>query len=62
MTNTRKVNDRRLKKTRTKNDRRFLVRRQEDVDNKLAYYCVVSGIGTSLVILGIISYIYGYNL
>lgn len=62
MTNNRTINDRRVKSLKVKHERRTQMRRQEDVENKLAYYCVVYGIGLAICLLGIISYIYGYDL
>lgn len=62
MSNSRKLNDRRVKSVKVKHERRTQMRRQEDVENKLSYYIVVYAIGIFIALLGVISFIYGYDL
>lgn len=55
----RKTEDRRVKSIKVSENKRTSIRRQEDIDNIKAYYFVLMLISTTLLTIGIISYIWG---
>jgi len=62
MIDRRKVDDRREKSRKTRNNKRKNLRRKDDIENKSSYYFVLIFIGVLITSLGILSFMYGYNL